>query len=1475
MFRLKFYAATFAIIVLLTTFTQTARAGSWSWENLWSFFSSENVSVVCTTDPLVTNNSDSGAGTLRQAVIDVCAGSTITFSDAGRGTISLTTGYISIDKNLTIAGPGADALTLRSAVGAGSQNRVVNVNVGVTAVISGLTVSDGFADTGGGISNGGNLTVRNVVLSNNRGIYTGGAIENYGTLTLDRSLVTGNGRPKAYAEAQNSYVTNGGGIWSSPGSSLTITDSTVSGNNATRGGGIYAYGTSVITNSTIGDNSVINGVLYGDGLGGGLYLNSGTATLTNCTVSQNLVVATDQFRSEGGGIYNRGTLSLINTTVANNEMVNTQLTSLRGAGISNFIALGTVNARNSIIAGNKTFWVTSLGAPASSSTITQFYGTLTSQGYNLIGSNDDADIIGVTTGNIVAADPRLSPLGSYGGPTQTQALLTGSPAINAGNTATSPATDQRGAARVGTADIGAFEVNNSSNGGTFVAQLPDGFVQTPYSYTVADYSVSDGRGYINDDTFKYTYTVTGGALPNGISLSTTFSGSGYSERENVKFIGTTSQTGIFNFSVTAANLRTGFSVVTDYRLVIGDSNSTPTPTPTATPTPTPTMTPTPSPTPTPNTPPNAAADVSGVNEDATLNINAPGVLGNDTDGENNTLTAQVQTPPANAAAFSLNANGSFSYTPNANFNGTDSFTYKASDGSLSSNTATVTITVTEVNDSPTAANDSKSTNEDTALVFNASDLTANDSAGPANESAQTLTVTLVISTANTNGTVNLNNGQITYQPAANYNGAASFDYQVCDNGTTSGQSDPKCAIATVNITVNAVNDAPVANGGSITTNEDTPSSVFTLTGSDVDGDSLTFEIVTAPVKGTYSAATGIYTPNANANGSDSFTFIARDAVSQSPAATVSITITSVNDAPTAANQSVTTDEDTAKNITLSGGDVDGDALTYSASQPSHGSVSCTGANCIYTPTANYNGADSFAFKTNDGQTDSAAATVSITVTAVNDNPDAINDSATFAEDSGANTISVRANDSIAPDTGETLTVSSVTNGANGAVVITNGGADVSYTPAANYFGADSFTYTISDGNGGSDTATVNVTVTSVNDNPTAGNDSATVPEDSGISAVGVLGNDGIAPDTGETLIITAVTQGANGAAAVTNSGAGASYTPNANFYGADSFTYTISDGNGGTASGTVNVTVTAVNDAPTIGSGTISRQQNAVGANSLIAAVLDIDDAKSNLVVKVNNAASATVNGVTISNIAVSSTGNVTADVAAACGAANATFTLKVTDPGNLSATAVFNVTVTLETTPPVIAPISNVTVYLPVGSTATSRIVSFPMPTATDNCGTVTVTTNPASGSSFPLGATIVTVTATDSSGNIATSSFTVTVLYNFTGFFQPVDNLPIVNIITAGQAVSVKFSLSGNQGLNVVAAGYPVSTPVACDATEPGSTIDETINAGGSILTFSSTTDQYSYVWKTNKAWKGTCRMFVLKLADGSDHSAKFRFR
>ena len=114
----------------------------------------------------------------------------------------------------------------------------------------------------------------------------------------------------------------------------------------------------------------------------------------------------------------------------------------------------------------------------------------------------------------------------------------------------------------------------------------------------------------------------------------------------------------------------------------------------------------------------------------------------------------------------------------------------------------------------------------------------------------------------------------------------------------------------------------------------------------------------------------------------------------------------------------------------------------------------------------------------------------------------------------------------------------------------------------------------------------------------------------------------------------------------------------------------------------------------------------------------------------------------------------------------------------------------------------------------------------------------------------------------------------YNFTGFFQPVDNLPTLNIVNAGKAIPVKFSLGGFQGLDIFAAGYPSSTVIACGSTA-GDAVEQTVTAGSSSLSYDDSTDQYIYVWKTERAWAGTCRTLVVKLNDGTFHRANFKFK
>jgi endonuclease G, mitochondrial len=267
----------------------------------------------------------------------------------------------------------------------------------------------------------------------------------------------------------------------------------------------------------------------------------------------------------------------------------------------------------------------------------------------------------------------------------------------------------------------------------------------------------------------------------------------------------------------------------------------------------------------------------------------------------NALTYTIVGGPSNGTLSGSGATRT--YTPLPDFNGNDSFTFRVSDGSLTSILATVSITISEVNDAPAAGDDAASTNEDNMLTISASSLTANDSAGPANESAQTLTVTAVAATGNTNGTVALNAGVVTYTPAANFNGPASFTYTVCDNGVTAGLTSPQCATGTVNVTVASVNDAPsvsisapsgIAEGGSVTA---------TATVSDIDANESFTYVWTVTKNGSpfaaSTAASFTFTPDDD--GAYAISLTVNDANGGSGSASATTNATNVAPAITAVN----------------------------------------------------------------------------------------------------------------------------------------------------------------------------------------------------------------------------------------------------------------------------------------------------------------------------------------------------------------------------------------------------------------------------------------------------------------------------------------------------------------------------------------------------------------------------------------------
>jgi hypothetical protein len=572
----------------------------------------------------------------------------------------------------------------------------------------------------------------------------------------------------------------------------------------------------------------------------------------------------------------------------------------------------------------------------------------------------------------------------------------------------------------------------------------------------------------------------------------------------------------------------------------------------------------------------------------------PGVLENDTDEtktgpgtpRGQVLTAVLVSQPSHGSV-ALTEDGTYNYTPAANYNGPDGFTYRANDTVSNGNIATVSITVLPVNDSPTATSQAVATDEDIALpiVLSGTDTET---------SLANLSFTIV--SGPSHGSLSGTPPNVSYTPGANYNGADSFTFTVTDRGDPDGCSGGACSAAltsgeaTVNITVRPVNDTPQATAQSVTTNEDTALEV-TLAGADIETTpaSLSFAIVTGPAHGTLSGAPPnvTYTPAANYNGADSFTFTVTDrgdpdncgapvlgscdSVRTSAAATVSINVSAVNDAPVAQGQSVTTSEDTAKAITLAATDVDSEGLAYSiAAGPSNGTLAGTPPNVTYTPGANFYGQDSFTFKANDGTLDSNVATVSIAVNAVNDAPVANDQSVLTNEDTPvAITLTASDVDSAA------LTFSVVTPPAHGQ--LTGSAPNLTYTPAPNYFGPDAFTFKANDSLLDSNVATVSIAVTPVTEPPVAVDDAAETSEDTPVT-IDVLANDADVDE--DALTVISVTTPAHGTAVI-NQDSTVTYTPAANFFGEDSFDYTVSDGQGGTDTATVTVAVSAVDDAPT------------------------------------------------------------------------------------------------------------------------------------------------------------------------------------------------------------------------------------------------------------------------------------------------------
>ena len=563
--------------------------------------------------------------------------------------------------------------------------------------------------------------------------------------------------------------------------------------------------------------------------------------------------------------------------------------------------------------------------------------------------------------------------------------------------------------------------------------------------------------------------------------------------------------------------------------------------------------------------PAAGGDSAELDEDGSVVVN---VLANDTDadhtdglpGNDGPLTPVLAGAPANGTA-AINPDGTVTYEPDDDFTGVDTFTYRASDGEGQGNLATVTVTVRPVNDAPVLTlPPALSGDEDAATpVTGISVADVDAGAGPVSarfavshgrltvaggvaggvgadqvERNGTGDVVLTGTLSQINAT--LAGGGLEYLPAADYNGPDELAVSVSDNGHA-GSGGALSAAGTVPVTVRPVNDAPTLDAP---TEHATDEDVFThfrgLSVSDVDAGDGVVTVTVRVSHGTLAAYSQRTVPGGVPD--DGFT------ADGAPVPSVGISVQGASIGMTGTLREV--------NATLRRG-------------------------LGYVPSRDYHGDDTLEVTVTDhgntgaGGPRSAAASVPVTVRAVNDAPAAVADAPVTAEET-AITFGVLANDSDVE--GDTLTLTALSDPAHGSAVLNDDGT-VTYSPAPNYAGPDAFTYTVTDSHGATTTGTVAVTVTPVNDAPEATKDSVTTDEDTPV-VIGVLAND--TDVDGDPLTVESFTLPAHGS--LSRTGAGLTYTPAPNYFGTDSFSYTVSDGNGGTASAGVLLTVRSVNDAP-------------------------------------------------------------------------------------------------------------------------------------------------------------------------------------------------------------------------------------------------------------------------------------------------------
>ncbi|ELA8372125.1 tandem-95 repeat protein [Vibrio parahaemolyticus] len=609
-----------------------------------------------------------------------------------------------------------------------------------------------------------------------------------------------------------------------------------------------------------------------------------------------------------------------------------------------------------------------------------------------------------------------------------------------------------------------------------------------------------------------------------------------------------------------------------------------------------------------NDAPNAENDVITTEEDTAVTID---VLVNDSDVEGDALSIQSASVPSEQGSVDI-VDGKLVFTPAENFNGEATITYIVTDGDLTDE-AKVTVTVTPVNDSPVAVDDTTSIQEDTAVTI---DVLTNDT----DVDGDKLSIESA-SVPKEQGTVEVVDGKLVFTPVENFNGHAEITYTVTDGQLTDE--------AKVTVTVNPVNDAPTIKVDAVESitedavSTDTVVATLTVRDTDTPEDQLTvslennsngyFVLVGNEVKLTQAGVDAVNNDELNLKDLTISASVS-DGVNPTASDSDSLIVNRVNDAPTVENAIADQElsEDFATyTIDLNDAFKDSDsALNFSVSGNSNVLVSIENGIATISPTADWNGSETLTFTATDPSGESISQTVNFTVAPV---ADIVADTATVVEDTPT-IIKVLGNDTFEGD-GKVVSLDANNGPVNGSVSVNPDGS-VTYTPNDNYHGIDSFTYIVTSG-GVSESTTVNVDVTPENDAPVAKDDTAITDEDTPVT-IDVLPND-TDVDGDKLSIESASVPKEQGTVEVVNGKL--VFTPAENFNGDAEITYTVTDGQL-TDEAKVTVTVNPVNDAPTIKVDAVeSITEDAVSIDTVVAilTVRDTDTSEDQLTVSLEN----------------------------------------------------------------------------------------------------------------------------------------------------------------------------------------------------------------------------------------------------------------